>query len=423
MRRSLGLFDVTCIGLNAIVGSGIFVLPDDLYREMGGLSPLAFVLCALGLLPVALCYSEAASTVDRTGGPYIYAGEAFGPRVGFAVGWMCFANSIFSFAAVSSAAAAYVGRLVPALAPALAMKTVALVVIATFALINYRGARPGALAIDMFTVGKFAVLLILVSALVPHVSFARFETPLPHGMAGVGAATFMAVFAAQGFEVAPVTAGETHAPERKVPIAVLSSMLAASALYVAVQATLVGAYGRLHEVSDTPLADAALSVVPALGLVVTIGGLVSTLGFVSGSALGTPRYLFAAAEDGHLPSALAAVHARFESPHKAVVATALLAMALAIPFDYRSLIGMSNVAVAVQYLGTCLAVLKLRSRPHTKGFRIPLGPVVPLLGAAVSVWVFTQASQKELGWATASLAVGLLTVAVNRRMRGAPRAS
>jgi amino acid transporter len=106
MRRSLNLFDVVCLGLNAIVGSGIFLLPDDLYRQMGALSPLAFVLCLVGLLPIALCYAEAASTVDRTGGPYVYASEAFGPSIGFAVGWMCFANAIFSFAAVAAGAAA-----------------------------------------------------------------------------------------------------------------------------------------------------------------------------------------------------------------------------------------------------------------------------------------------------------------------------
>jgi amino acid transporter len=414
MRRSLGLFDVICIGLNAIVGSGIFLLPDDLYREMGGLSPFAFVLCALGLLPVALCYSEAASSVDRTGGPYLYASEAFGPRIGFAVGWMCFANSIFSFAAVSSAAAAYFGRLVPWFADALMLKAVALAVIALFAWLNYRGARPGAVAIDVFTIGKFAVLLVLVSALVPHVSFSGVSTALPHGVPGVASATFIALFAAQGFEVAPVPAGETHSPKRAVPIAVLSSLLAASALYVLVQTALVGSFARLAEVSDTPLADAALSVVPALGIVVATGGLISTLGFVSGSALGTPRYLYAAAVDGHLPASLSAVHPRFESPHRAVVATALLAMALVIPLDYRSLIGMSNVAVAVQYLATCLAVLQLRRRTREQGFRVPGGPLVPLIGAAVSLWVFTQASRVELGWAAASLVVGLVAVAVTR---------
>src|SRR6476659_5714623 len=133
MRRTLGLFDVICIGLNAIVGSGIFALPDDLYRAMGPLSPLAFALCAVGLLPVALCYAEAASRVDRTGGPYIYASTAFGPLVGFGVGWMCFANSAFSFAAVASAAAAYFGRLVPSLAGPMTVKAIAVSVVAIFA--------------------------------------------------------------------------------------------------------------------------------------------------------------------------------------------------------------------------------------------------------------------------------------------------
>jgi amino acid transporter len=417
MRRTLGLFDVTCIGLNAIVGSGIFLLPDDLYREMGVLSPLAFLLCAVGLLPVALCYAEAASRVDRTGGPYLYASEAFGSKVGFVVGWMCFANAVFSFAAVASAAAAYSGRIVPAFADGATPKLVAVGIIAIFAALNYVGARPGALAVDLFTLGKFTVLIVLVSALLPEASFGSADANLPKGLAGVGSATFIALFAAQGFEVAPVPAGETRSPQRAIPVAVVGSLLAASLVYLLVQTALVGSYSKLGEVSDTPLADAALAVAPSLGLVVLAGGLISTLGFVSGSALGTPRYLYAAALDGHLPASLAAVHERYESPHRAVVTTAILAIALVIPFDYRSLIGMSNVSVAVQYLGTCLAVLELRKRGSAPGFRVPLGPLVPLLGVAVSLWVFTEATWLELGWALGSLAVGLGAVAITRGMQ------
>jgi amino acid transporter len=186
---------------------------------------------------------------------------------------------------------------------------------------------------------------------------------------------------------------------------------------VLVQTALVASAAQLTKPSDTPLVDAALAVAPALGFVVVAGGLVSTLGFVSGSALGTPRYLFAAALDRHLPAALGAVHPRFGSPHAAVVATALLAIALVIPFDYRSLIGMSNVAVAVQYLATCLAVLRLR-RSGVRGRRVPGGPLVPLLGAAVSLWVFTEASREELTWAAVALAIGLTALALTswRRM-------
>jgi APA family basic amino acid/polyamine antiporter len=414
MRRSLSRFDVTCLGLNAIVGSGIFLLPDDLYREMGALSPLAFLLCAIGLLPVALCYAEAASYGEDTGGPYLYARDAFGPRTGFLVGWMCFANALFSFAAVAAAATAYAVRLLPWLGSAVGPRAIAGAVIALFAALNYVGAKPGALAVDAFTVAKFAVLVVLACALVPGASCANLHAGLPNGWSGVGAATFMALFAAQGFEVVPVPAGEARAPQRDLPIAIVSSLLAASLLYVLVQTVLVASGANLTQPSDTPLVDAALAVAPALAFLVVAGGLVSTLGFVSGSALGTPRYLFAAAADRHLPAWLGAVHPRFATPHVAIAATAALAIALVAAFDYRALIGMSNVAVAVQYLATCLAVPFLRRR-GVPGRRVPGGWTAPLLGAAVSLWVFTEASREELVWAAVALAIGLAARAIAHR--------
>ena len=147
-----------------------------------------------------------------------------------------------------------------------------------------------------------------------------------------------------------------------------------------------------------------------------VGALVSTLGFVSGSALGTPRYLYAAALGGQLPKRLAAIHPRFGSPHFAVLATASLAVLCAVPFDYRALIGMSNVAVAVQYLLTCLAVFKFQ-RGKARGLRV----LWPWIGAAVSLWIFTEASSTELIWAAASLAVGAVIVTVTQRAaRSAP---
>jgi len=410
MRRTLGRFDITCLGLNAIVGSGIFLLPDDLYRELGVLSPLAFVCCAVGLLPIALCYARAASACEKSGGPYVYASAAFGPRVGFGVAWMCFTNSVFSFAAVAAGAAAYAARLVPALGDPLTQKAVSALVIAAFAALNYRGAKPGALAVDMFTAGKFLVLSVLVAVLLWRLDLTHFASgPLPATAGSLGTATFIALFAAQGFEVVPVPAGETRAPERDVPFAVLSSLGVASLLYIVVQFALVGSGALLGASSDAPLADAALAIAPALGVVIAVGGLISTLGFVSGSALGTPRYLFAVASDGQLPRWLGAVHPRHQSPHVAVLVTAALAIACVLPFDYRALIGMSNVAVAVQYLATCLAVRKLGGAP-SRAIR-----VAAWLGVAVSVWIVTEASGEELVWAGASLLVGAALVLLTSR--------
>lgn len=406
MRRSLSRFDITCLGLNAIVGSGIFALPDDLYRELGWLSPLAFVLCLVGLLPVAWCYAAAAGERDRTGGPYLYAGEAFGPYVGFAVGWMCFVNSLFSFAAVACQAAANAARLIPALDAPHMQKALAAGIVALFAALNYRGARPGALAVDAFTAGKFLVLLLLISAFIPRVDVSHFSGPAPFDLRGLGRATFFALFAAQGFEVVPVPAGETRMPRRDVPFAVLSSLAGASLLYIVVQTVLVGSGAELSVPTDVPLADAALRIAPAFGVVIAIGGLISTLGFVSGSALGTPRYLYALAVGGQLPKRFAETHPRFQSPHFAVLTTAIVVMCL-VPFGYRALIGISNVAVAVQYLVTCLAVYKFQ-RGKAHGWRA----LLPWIGAAVSLSVFFGASGKERVWAAVSLFVGALLLTI-----------
>jgi APA family basic amino acid/polyamine antiporter len=415
MRRSLGRFDITCLGLNAIVGSGIFLLPDDLYAQLGVLSPLAFVCCAVGLMPIALCYARAASTCERSGGPYVYASEAFGPRVGFAVGWMCFTNSVFSFAAVAAAAAAYAARLLPALGDPVTQKLVSVLVIGVFAALNYRGAKPGAVAVDAFTAGKFLVLVILVSVLLLRLDTSTFaQGVMPHDLGNLGSATFIALFAAQGFEVVPVPAGETRSPRRDVPFAILSSLGVASLLYVLVQFALVGSGANLSVPSDAPLADAALAIAPALGIVIAVGGLISTLGFVSGSALGTPRYLYAVALDGQLPRGLAAIHSRHQSPHVAVLATALLAIACVVPFDYRALIGMSNVAVAVQYLATCLAIQKLGKEKPNRTSRW-----ISWSGVAVSLWIFTEASGQELIWAAAALVVGAILVTLTLRAAAA----
>lgn len=417
MKRSLRLFDIICLGLNAIVGSGIFLLPDDIYREMGGLSPLAFVICAAGLLPVALCYAVAARNHDRTGGPYLYAGAAFGSHVGFMVGWMSYVNGLFSFAAVPAAAAAYLSRLVPSLSGPVTLKLVAVLTIVAFSALNYRGARPGAWTVDAFTIAKFAVLLLLIAALLPDAATVPLDTALPKGIGGIGAGVFIALFAVQGFEVVGVPAGEAERPQRDVPIAVVGALLSASALYVVVQATLVGAFDRLADVSDAPLADAAVAVVPALGVVIAIGGLISSWGFVSGTALGTPRYLFAAAADAHFPIGLAGVHTRFQSPHRSIIATAAVAIVLTTLLDYRALIGMSNVTVAVQYLATCLAVARMQRSDQRDGYQMLGGPTLPVLGALVSCWIFTEATGEELVWAAGSLVVGYAAVAITRMSR------
>jgi amino acid transporter len=415
--RRLGLIDVLAIGVNAIVGSGVFALPDDMQREMGGFSPLAFLLCALVLIPVALCFAELASRTDKTGGPYVYAVEAFGPQVGYVVGWSCYLNAFLSFAANATQLGELIG-----LGHSGWFRPAVIAIVLGLGAINYVGVRPGALVVVIMTVGKLLAIMLFVGAALVSFDASRLGGTLPHGTAGVASGVYLALFPFQGFEVVPVPAGETKNPERNVPLGTIGSLLFAALLYVVVQATLVAAYPRLGDVSERPLVDAARYIGPILGTLVLVGSVVSVGGFTAGSALGSPRYAQAIADAGQLPSALSRVHPRFGTPHVAITATTLVTAVLAAFFTYRELVGFSNVTVVFQYALTCLAVIVLRKKQPdvVAKFRVPFGPVLPVLGFVGSVALLSGSNREEFLYAAGGIAAGVVLAFLLGRMSHTP---
>ena len=412
LRRKLGLFDVTCIGVNAIVGSGVFALPDDMQREMGGWSPLAFALCALLLLPVALCFAELSGKHDETGGSYIYARNAFGRNVGFVVGWFCWLSTFVSWAANTTLLVELIGVKAWPL-----NKVVVVLIISALGAVNYFGVKPGAWLVNAMVIGKLTAIFCFLAVAIMSFDPTPLGGTLPRGMAGVGQGIYLALFPLQGFEVTPITAGETDNPKRNMPLATMGALLFSAVLFIAVQTTLVGTYPKLSETSWVPLLDAARYLGPTLGVVVLVGSLVSMGGFTAGSALGAPRYAHAIAENGLLPKPVAAVHPHYHTPHIAIAVTTILTAVLGALFDYRRLVGMSNITVVLQYLFTCLAVPVLRRKmPTPKGerFVIPGGPVIPLLGAAGSLFLLYGADWKEAAFGAAALLIGILVAYFSR---------
>jgi amino acid transporter len=421
-RRRLGLFDVLCIGVNATVGSGVFALPDDLQRAMGGFSPLAYVLCALLLLPVALSFAELSGRFDESGGAYVYARHAFGARVGFVIGWYCWANTFVSWAANTTLLVDLVGARFPGYHVFPHGKLLAVGIILALGAINYFGVKPGAWVVNAVVVGKLGAILCFLAAALFALDPSKLGGPLPLGAAGVGQGIYLALFPLQGFEVTPVAAGETANPRRNVPLGTMGALLFSTLLFVVVQATLVASYPKLREPSQQPLADAAFHLGPRVGLLVLVGSFISIGGFTAGSALGSPRYAEAIASHGLLPRRLASVHARWSTPHVAVVVTTVLTAILALFFDYRQLVGMSNVTVVIQYLFTCLAVPVLRRKlgapTGARAWRLPGGSLVPWLGAAGSLLLFASADAAEWLFAGATLVVGLGVAWLTARVEG-----
>lgn len=402
LRRRLTLFDVVCIGVNATVGSGVFALPDDVYREMGGWSPIAFAICAVLLLPVSLCMAELAARTDETGGPYLYARRAFGKPVGFLVGWYCWIATVVSWAAVTMLFVEIIG------VRGVAGRALGAAMILGLGAINYVGVKPGAALVNVVTVAKVLAIFTFVGVGLFRLNTASLGGPLPTA-AHIGTGVYLTLFPLQGFEVAPVTAGETQNPRRNVPLGTMGSLVFSALLYVVVQAVMVAVYPNLGNKTDTPLHDAAKYLGPTIGGIVLLGSMVSTAGFTAGSALGSPRYAEAMGKEGVLPRVLARIHARFQTPHVSIVVTSLFAAALALPFDYRMLVGVANVTVVIQYVASCLAVPVLRRREPVDAskWRVPGGPVLPLVGAAGAAYLLRFVKLEEWIFAGVSLAVGV----------------
>jgi len=385
----LSLFDVLCLGVNAIVGSGIYMFPGNLAALLGPASFLAFGLAGLIAALIGLCFAEAAGMFERSGGPYVYAESAFGSAVGYWIGWTCWVAALFSWAAVASGIAPYLGQLWPAVASGAPAKLLALVIIGSLSVVNLYGARPGAIATDIMTVVKLLPLgVLVVMGLVrgprrPSGAFA------PHGLRPLPRAAFTTFFAFQGFEVVPVPAGETANPRRNAPLAVLGSLVGSTVLYMLVQWVAVTTTPSLAG-SKQPLAAMGSALLGGAGSqMVSAAAVISMLGFCTGVALAGPRYVEALALGGHLTPLVARRHARSGAPQVAILLTAGATALLTLLLDFSRLVDISVLTVSVQYLATCAAlpVLRWRRRDLPRSFRLPFGPVVPALACAVTVWL------------------------------------
>jgi amino acid transporter len=424
-KRQLTLLDCFGIGVNGIIGSGIFLLPATLARRAGGASPLSWLvvggLCTL----VAITFAQASARTELSGGPYRYARDAFGPTAAFVVGWITLASSLLGFAAVARGFADHAAWLLRDLVAAsldarIAAPIVLVALVGGLAALNIVGVRPSARTGDAVGLLKIGALLIFaaIGLLVAHPRSLSSVAPAPRAgeATGVVAAAFSGLFACTGFEYVPVPAGETVDPRRSVGLAMVLSVVGATLLYAAIQAVYV-----------TTAADPAGAATPLVDAARGLGGdgaaramaalaLVSAFGFCSGSALVGPRYLESFAEDGFVPSLLARRSARFGTPVAATIVLSILVLALAAALDFSSLADTSTVAVVAQYASTALAVLVGAVRARAR----PLSYVTPV-AALLGVGLFTaQVARAELALSGAILAAGLAiggTVTLARRLR------
>lgn len=420
LLRAVGVWGLTAAIVNVTVGGGIFRLPSGVAASLGSAAPIAYLVCAIAMGLIVLCFAEAGSRVDLTGGPYAYVEVAFGPFIGFVTGALLWAGITAALAGVTSFFTDSLAALVPALGSTVARVIVMLVILGALTLLNIRGVQNASRFNAVMTIAKLLplALLVIAGAFVVHRENLAWQGA--PSVAAVGRSSLFLIFAFLGVETALVPSGEVKDPTRTVPRAVFLAIGSIAVLYVAVQIVSQGVLGVSLATAKTPLAEAGGAAFGPWGrTMILIGSIVSMFGYVSGMTLAIPRMLFAFARDGFLPRSIAAVHPRFRTPHRAIAIQAIIVALLASrSFEWLAMV--ANGTVLLVYATCCLATSELRRRDVRAGgvpFRVPGSGLVPFVALAVILALLATLQRGEWLAVLVVAAAAMLVFAVKRARR------
>jgi APA family basic amino acid/polyamine antiporter len=424
LHRSLGAFQLTMLGIGAIIGTGIFVLTAEAAQKAGPGMMWSFVIAALVCVVAALCYSELASMVPVAGSAYTYTYAVMGELLAWTVGWALILEYAVAASAVSVGWSGYfVGLLANAgihLPQALVVGpyaggivnlpalVIALMVTGLLLIGTTESARVNAVLVVI----KVAALSLFIFLTLPMMQGENFDPFLPNGwfgeMAGLGAvgAAASIFFAYVGFDAVSTAAEETKNPQRNVPIGLIASLTICTLFYLAVSAGAIGTlgaqpvYGVNGEIlapGSSAMADRCASLVamgqeplvcsrealahvlraighPALGNLIGIAAFVALPSVILIMLFGQTRIFFVMARDGLLPKKLASIHPKWKTPHIVTMITGVAVAIFAAFLPVGKLADISNSGTLFAFFMVAIAVLVLRIKDPTRHrpFRTPM---------------------------------------------------
>ncbi len=461
LQRSLGAFQLTMLGIGAVIGTGIFVLTSEAAQKAGPGMMLSFVLAGFVCAVAALCYSELASMVPVAGSAYTYTYAVMGELLAWMVGWALILEYAVGASAVAVGWSGYVVGQIrnllgidipmewvngPSSGGYINLPAVVISLLVTWLLVigTTESARFNAILVAI----KVAALTLFIALSVPVINGAHFEPFMPTGLTGVAGAAASIFFAYVGFDAVSTAAEETKNPQRNVPIGLIASLLFCTVFYLLVSAGAIGsplgaqpvrdAAGVVLSPGTSELAAQCKAIVAsgateplscsreALAHVLrTIGwekignliGLAATLALPSVVLMmmfGQTRVFFTMARDGLLPEKLASVHPRYRTPHVVTIVTGIAATLASAFLPVGKLADYSNSGTLFAFFMVALSVMVLRKTDPTRKrpFRTPAVFIVApaaMLGCAYLYFSLPLVAILVLpGWGAIGLAIYFL---------------
>ena len=409
LLRGIRKWDLVAVTINGIIGAGIFGLPARAVALIGSYSLIAFVACALVVTLIILCFAEVGSRFDATGGPYLYAREAFGPTVAFEVGWLIWLARLTAFAANCNLMVSYIAFFWPSANSPVPRALLITVIVISLTALNVFGVRQAANVSNVFTIGKLIPMLIFIAAgmffLNPH-AFVLGALP---STGAFSQSVLLLIYAFSGFEMAAIPAGEVRNPQKDLPRALMIATAVVAFTYILIQVVCIGTLPGLAT-STKPLADAGQRFMGTAGAaIISVGAVISIAGNLNIVLLSGSRVPFAIAEQKQLPSVISRIHRRFFTPHVAILITAAVMLVLTLKSSFVAALTISAIARLVTYAVTCAAlpVLRRRQGVPVAVFKVRGGPIIAVAALILAVWLLANSTLKEAYTALIAAAVGM----------------
>jgi APA family basic amino acid/polyamine antiporter len=423
LRRVLGLWQLTAIGLGGLIGVGIFVLTGVVAATQAGPAvSLSFVIAGVASAAAALCYAEFAGMIPAAGSAYTYAYAVLGELAAWIIGWDLLLEYALVVAVVSIGWSGYLQALLGQLGLALPVWAAgaagtgegrvvdlaavlgALGVAALLVLRIEWGARFNAAMVLV----KIAAVVLVVAAGLPHVRVENWTPFMPFGFGGVVEGAAIVFFAVFGYDTLTTAAEEAEDPQRQLPRAVLLSLGVALTLYIVMSLVLTGMarYDTLNNPAPVASAFAALGM-PWATLLVSIAAVAGILSVMLAFLLGCARICFAMSRDGLLPAWFSQAHPRFHTPHRPTLVIGAVTAVVAGLFPIREVAELVNIGTLSAFVVICLSVIVMRhTRPEVpRSFRTPFSPFTPLVGVGFSLWLLSKLP--AIAWERFALWMGL----------------
>lgn len=418
-KRTLGVWQLTAIGLGGIIGVGIFVLAgQQAAMNAGPAVALAFLIAGIASAAAALCYAEFAGMIPVTGSAYTYSYAVLGEGVAWLIGWDLLLEYALIVAAVASGWAGYLQNLLAAAGLQLpvwaqgAMGTgegrvfnviAAVVAIAVAILLTARtqwGARFNTVIVAI----KVAGVALVIGVGVFYIDPANWHPFIPErvigpngvghfGFNGVVTAAAVVFFAVFGYDTLTTAAEESKNPQRDLPRAVLLSLGISMALYLTISLVLTGIVPYATLANDAPVANAFQALdLTWVRVAISITAVMGIISVVFAFMLAAARIWFALARDGLLPAWFAKVHPKYGTPYRPTLILGVLTAVAAGALPIGELAELVNIGTLSAFIVICSSIIVLRyRRPELpRAFRTPWVPVVPLIGIGFSIWLISQ---------------------------------